>query len=486
MQNDLNKKMAGAAKWSTITEIGTRLISPITNAVLARLLAPEAFGVVATLTMVTTFAEIFTDAGFQKYLVQHEFQNEEDLNHSTNVAFWTNLFFSLLIWGGIALFATPIASLVGSEGYETSIVVMSAQIPLLAFSSIQLARYRREFDFKNLFVARMVVALVPLFVTIPMAVVFRSHWALVVGTLAKDLLNAIVLTVKSKWKPSFQYDFQKLKDMIEFSMWTILENVSIWLTSNVGTFVVGNLLGTYYLGLYKTTITTVSGYFAILQSAVMPVVFSSLSRCQNDDREFQRIFFQFQRMSAMIVFPLGFGLFVFHDLGTRILLGEQWMETSYFLGMNALSSALVFVFSYFNSEAFRSKGKPRLSLLAQVLYFVILLPMLYAGCAFGYGPLTLSSTLSRLSLLVITSCISWIALGINFLSVIKNVWPSLLSSVIMAAVGASLLTISEHIVWQVISVFVCVIVYAAVMILLPTGRKQLKEIPILDRIISLK
>src|SRR5690554_6681042 len=102
-----NKKVGNALKWSTISEVSTRLISPIINMILARLLAPDSFGLVATITMVVTFAEVFTDAGFQKYIVQHEFVDEEDLNTSTNVAFWTNLIFSIIIFFLIGIFSTP-------------------------------------------------------------------------------------------------------------------------------------------------------------------------------------------------------------------------------------------------------------------------------------------------------------------------------------------------------------------------------------------
>ena len=87
MSANINKKVGQATKWSSITEIIAKLISPITNMILARLLVPEAFGVVATITMVISFAEIFTDAGFQKYIIQHEFLDDEALNNSTNVAF---------------------------------------------------------------------------------------------------------------------------------------------------------------------------------------------------------------------------------------------------------------------------------------------------------------------------------------------------------------------------------------------------------------
>ena len=77
-ENSLNNRVKTATKWSAVTEILSKLVSPLTNMVLARLLTPEAFGIVATLTMVISFAEIFTDAGFQKYIIQHKFDNEKN------------------------------------------------------------------------------------------------------------------------------------------------------------------------------------------------------------------------------------------------------------------------------------------------------------------------------------------------------------------------------------------------------------------------
>ena len=78
MDENLKQKALYATRWSAITEIVAKLVVPISNMVLARLLTPEAFGVVATLTMVISFAELFTDAGFQKYLIQHEFRDDTD------------------------------------------------------------------------------------------------------------------------------------------------------------------------------------------------------------------------------------------------------------------------------------------------------------------------------------------------------------------------------------------------------------------------
>lgn len=99
----LNTKVATATKWSGLTEIAAKLVAPITTMVLARLLTPDAFGVMVTAQMVISFAEIFTDAGFQKYIVQHEFKDDDEKFKSTAVAFWSNLIMSLAIWAGISI-----------------------------------------------------------------------------------------------------------------------------------------------------------------------------------------------------------------------------------------------------------------------------------------------------------------------------------------------------------------------------------------------
>ena len=121
--NNLNKKIGMAAKWSIATEIAAKLISPVSNMILARFLTPEAFGVVATVTMVTSFADMFTDAGFQKYLVQHEFKDKNDQYDSTTVAFWTNLAISIFLWCVLILTRNGLARMVGNPTLGNVIAV---------------------------------------------------------------------------------------------------------------------------------------------------------------------------------------------------------------------------------------------------------------------------------------------------------------------------------------------------------------------------
>ena len=283
MPESLNKKVRNATKWSTVTEIAAKLVTPITSMVLARLLTPEAFGVVATLTMIISFAEIFTDAGFQKYLVQHEFKDEQDRDESTNVAFWSNLVLSMFIWGIITVFNAPLATMVGNPGLGNVLVVACASIPLAAFSSIQMALYKRDFDFKTIFRVRIISTIIPLVVTVPLALWLRSYWALVIGTLAVNVVNALLLTCFSKWKTRLFYSFEKLKEMLSFTVWSMVEAITVWLTSYVDVFIVGTMLSQYYLGLYKTSSSLVGQIMGLITAITTPILFSALSRLQNND-----------------------------------------------------------------------------------------------------------------------------------------------------------------------------------------------------------
>ena len=467
MSQTLKQQALQATKWSAITEIVAKLVVPISNMVLARLLTPEAFGVVATLTMVITFVELFTDAGFQKYLVQHEFKDSTDREQSTTVAFWSNFIFSMILWGCIAIFADDIARLVGNPGLGIVLTVACVSIPLEAFSSIQMALFKRDFDFKTLFKVRIVAILIPLVVTIPLAVWLRSYWALVLGTIAQNLANAVMLTVFSSWKPRWYYSFAKFKEMFSFTIWSLFESVSIWLTGYVDIFIVGRYLSQYYLGLYTTSSTTVAQIMGLIQSATVPVLFATLSRLQDDDAEFKRMFYKFCKMISIFLVPVGAGIFCFSHLVTAILLGEQWYEAEGFIGLWGLMSTITILLAQFSSEVYRAKGKPKLSVLVQWLHIIVLWPVVLITVRYGFETLYVARSLVRLELIIVNLAVMGIVLKFSPWKMVTNIGPSVIASIVMIIVAFVLLKFGDTIVWQLICVPICGAVYLGVILLFP-------------------
>lgn len=475
MSQELNTKVKTATKWSAVTEIVAKLVTPITSMVLARLLTPEAFGVVTTLTMIITFAEIFTDAGFQKYLVQHEFKDAQDRDESTNVAFWSNLVMSLFIWGIIAIFANPLAALVGNPGLGHVLIIACVSIPLAAFSSIQMALYKRDLDFKTLFKVRIVSTLIPLLVTVPLAFWLRSYWALVIGTITVNVVNAVLLTVFSKWKPRWFYSFAKLKEMFSFTVWSMIEAVSIWLTGYVDVFIVGTMLSQYYLGLYKTSSALVGQIMGLVTSITTPILFSALSRLQNDEKEFQTLFFRFQKLVGLLVIPLGMGIFLFSDLATELILGSQWAEAAGFVGLWGLTSSITIVLSHYSSEVYRAKGRPRLSVLAQVLHIVVLWPTVLIAVKYGFETLYTARSLVRLELIAVNLCIMGWVVKMPIGRMFTNILPSCIAAACMLMV---LLLPSTSDIWlNIVYAIIATIIYVVVVMLFPEERKTLLNMP---------
>lgn len=469
--SNLNGRVKSATKWSSITEIAAKLVSPISTMVLARILTPEAFGILVTATMVISFAEIFTDAGFQKYIIQHEFDSDEKLYQSTNVAFWSNFIMSIILLGILILFSNQIAELVGNKGYGIVITVSSLCLPLEAFSSIQMALFKRKFDFKTLFLVRMVGVIIPLIVTIPLAFIFRSYWALIGGMLALNMSNAIILTWKSEWKPKFKYQLTLFKEMFSFTFWSMLESIAIWLTSYVDIFIVGKLLNDYYLGIYRTSMSTVGQFISIITAATTPVLFASLSRLQNSHSDFKEMFFKFQKLVGLLVIPLGIGIYLYRDLITDILLGSQWKDATYFIGLWALTSAITIVLAHYSSECYRAKGRPKLSVMVQILHIIVLIPVVIWAIPHGFKFLCEARSLVRLELILVNMVFMAIFIKISPWSMIRNIFPSLMGGGAMIVMG---LVLNSNQFWiTILSIILSILSYICVVMIFPVERNIL-------------
>ncbi len=471
----INDKIYNATKWSAITNILSKITPPITNMILARLLTPEAFGVVATINMVITFADIFADAGFQKYLVQHNFDDEEALYKSANVAFWTNFSISTFLWLIIFILKDNISAMVGSDGYGIHLSVAAFSIPLIAFSSIQQAIYKRNFDFKGMFLPKLIRSFVPLVVTVPIAYFYRNCWALIIGTLAANFSDALLLTIRSKWKPKFFYKFSLLKEMFSFSAWTLLETLAIWLTTSIDVFIIGKVLSQYYLGLYKTSLTTVEQITTLITTTIVPVLFATLSRFQDDDEQFKKMFYSFQQKCAILLVPLSIGIFVFKELVTDILLGSQWVEAATFISLLGLIQFVRILLCYFASEVYRAKGQPKISFFVQIIYIVILIPVVYFSSRKGFECLYQVRILTYILFAFMHLLVLKFRFSFKIFSMLKTIISPLFASLIMGAVGYILLLWKNSLLFQILFVFICMLVYFILCLCFKDTRATLKS-----------
>lgn len=476
MSEKLNKKIINATKWSALTEAMAKLVAPISSMILARLLTPEAFGVVATLNMVIAFAEIFTDAGFQRYLIQHEFEDDADKDKTINVAFWSNIVMSFVLWCFIGIYSEQLATLVGSPGLGKVLTIACFSIPLAAFSSIQMALFKRSFDFKTLFLRRLAIIIVPLCVTIPLALWLRSYWALVFGTIITNMANAILLTLKSSWKPRLYYNVARLRKMLSFCSWSIIDSVLVWLTAYVDILFIGKFLNAYYLGVYKTSISTVGQFTSLITASILPVVLPAISRLQNDYPEMRKTLLKFQKITAILLMPLGVGIFLFRDLVTQIMLGDQWSEAAPFIGLWSLIEVTMIIFARFCSNVYPAIGRPNISVLTQILHLVVLIPAVIISGYYGFRPLYITRSLVRLEGVFVNFIFVYITIKQSPWKMIVNVFPEFFACIVMSLGAFFLLQLNNSLGCSLLWVVLSAIVYFGVILMFPTDRKVLFQI----------
>lgn len=475
MNSTMNSKIANAAKWSTITEIMAKLVLPITNMILARILVPEIFGIVASVNVVFSFCDIFTDAGFQKYIIQHKVEEEEDIGNYATVAFWSNLTVSFAIWGIVAIFSAPIAKLVGCEGKGLAISVSCSSLPLTAFSSIQTALLKRNMNFKPLFFVRIATIAVPIVITVPLALITRSYWSIIIGTIAINFATVVMMSILLKWRPKFWFDFRLLKQILSFSLWSLLESLLVWVINWGDVFIVGNILSSYYLGLYKNSMNMVNQIIAVISASMVPVLLAALSRLQDDDSEFQKVYYKFAEMSGLLLLPMGIGMFVYRDVMCRVALGSFWMEAAPLMGIWGLISALSIIFNSYNGDVLIAKGKPNLSVVVQVIQIVCIIPAVYFSAKTDFITLSYARALVRIVGMIVYSVVVWRVAGISFFRTMKKLAPYTISAAVMGILGWFILKYVSNLPLQLVSILACAIVYFLLIYCLPTSRITVKN-----------
>ena len=468
---NINEKARHAAVWSLLTEVLARIITPVTQLILARLLAPEAFGVVATILVITSFGEMLADSGFQKFLIQRPIADKKSLNDYANVAFWTSLAIAILLVGLIAVSSDKLAAFAGNPGLGFPLLIAATSLPLTVGVSTQMALFHRALEYKKLLPIRVGAALTTLIVAVPMASLNCGYWSLIAGILASTLVQAVALTVISSWKPQMRYSFTTLRQMFSLSGWSLLEAISIWLNGSAIVFIVGRLLGSHELGLFRQPLLLVVSMFAVVTAATTPVLFSSLSRLQSDPPAFRAFFFTFQFYVSLLVLPIGVGAFFFRDFLTVFLFGSDWSDGALMFGVASLSMGLLIVLSHFCSEIFRSIGRPQVSLFSQIVYLAVMIPVIYYAATRGFTTLVIVSGIVRIVQVAINQVLTYIVVRISFWQVLGNLYPPLIAVSIMGVFAAWLGPISRAS-WalSVSAIAICAAIYIGVCLCFPRTR----------------
>ena len=364
----VNSKAVHSVKWSVLIEVITRTIQPIFFLVLARLLTPDDFGLASAATIVISFSQIFWDAGLGKALIQ----TKEEVASAANVVFWANAILGVIIYAILFTGAPLIAAFFQSPGFVPVLRVVGLQVIIQSLSSVQQALLMRDMGFRKLFSVKLVTALVPGLFSIPMALAGFGVWALVAGTLASSISYTGLLWSRSNWHPKLGFDQILAKKLFRFGFWVVGESFVGWFMNWGDNLVVGHFFGTKMLGVYAVAWNICNLIYGLLLNPIMPVLYSTFSRLQDDRKALVATFERANRIVIAIALPVGVGLLLLAPQAVEIFFGEKWQGLGLVLRLIGFMFGVAWIVGI-NPEVYRSVGRPDLQtklMFFQLLYYL--------------------------------------------------------------------------------------------------------------------
>lgn len=466
-------KVLNATKWSVISEVIAKVISPLTTMVLARILSTEVFGIVASITAITSLADLLTDAGFNAYIIQHQFKDESSKNSTYNVCFWSNFIISCFLYAVIFFYRVVFSGLVGASGYENALIVAALVLPLTSVSSIEQAIMKKELNFKKVGIIKIVSKLVPFITTIPLALFGMKHWSLILGTLIGEVINVILCLKLGGFIPKLYYNFSRLKEIFSFSIWAFLESLLEWFIANIALLTLGTIFGIYYLGVFKTGINIISQITTSVYALYSNVYKSAIAKEQKNPKNFRYMLYSFQKYTSILSVPIGVGAFLYRDLLTNILLGPKWGDATLLIGLWGITSMMSIAFGNFYSDAIRAKGFPRKLVVIDLIYLGVILLILMNAKHLSFQSFCIYFAIAKVIQPIMQVVVGTRTFDAPFIRVLKNSIPQIISAGIMAAIVLVFRFTDMNMTIQIISVILCIVVYFVVLIVLHPERKDL-------------
>jgi O-antigen/teichoic acid export membrane protein len=350
---NLKQEAVKGVVWSAFQKWGVRVISFVVMLILARLVLPESFGLIAYATVFTAFVQIFVDQGFSDAIVQLPNLEREHLD----TAFWINV-----VTGTIFTVASVAASgFIANLFHEPKLIPVLRSLSLIfiisALISVQQALLRRKMAFKSLTTRSLIAQLASAIVAVSMAFMGFGVWALVAKLLVEGLVDVIVLWQVSDWRPGFHVSGKHFKQLFRFGINIVGGDFVDYLSVHSDDFLIGYFLGPTILGYYTLAYNLLIVMTDLLISVPNAVAFPLFSRIQTEPARLKSAFYEVTQLQATIAFPIFLGVLAVAPETVRVLYGDSWI-TSIPVMQLLMLVGIVRSASLIYSSIFRSCGKP--------------------------------------------------------------------------------------------------------------------------------
>ncbi len=414
--------------WMIAGRWGMRAIGLFSTIILARLLAPDDFGVIAIAMIVVGLLETIAYAGVDLALMRPGADTREHYDTA-----WTIQLIQGALIAGTLLLIAPWVSPFFSEPRATAVIQAIALRPLIVgCQNIGVVAFRKELDFAKDFRFSIYSKLLNFTIVVGLAFWLRNYWALVAGMASSSMIEVILSYVMHPYRP--RLCLQRRHEIWGFSQWLIISRVGAFLNRKTDEMVVGRLLGTSAMGGYH-----VANELATMPSSelVMPLrraMFPTLAKVAEQPAELERLFCLSFSAIALICFSVACGLMSIAPELVPILLGEKWLSAIAavrWLAVHAAFGSLVLTLEM----PLWVTGRTRLTAAQTWLDLALLIPTAYfAASAWGLEGAALARLAVSVAILPVMIGFVSSACGIRASRMYGDLWRPVFAGLIMFAV----------------------------------------------------
>jgi lipopolysaccharide exporter len=374
----IGQRMARGAGWMVLFRLIDRAIALASTLILARLLVPADFGIVAIASSVLALLEVFTMLGLDVALI-----SKRDVTRVHYDTAWT---IGIISGGGVMLallaLALPAASLFSEPRLAPVIAALSVGSLIQGFENIGVVDFRKELQFAKEFRFQIARRFIMFAVTVPLAFLLRSYWALVAGAIAGRLSWVVLSFFAHPFRPRFGLGASR--DLLGFSGWLLLLGILRYFKDQTAYLVLGRLSGPSAVGLYSLSYELASMPTAQLIAPINRAVLPGLAKIAGDREELRERSLDLLALTAVLAIPVGVGLAAVAPLLVPLLLGEKWLDTIPVIQLLAVASAGGAWLSS-SYSIFLALEVPRVTAMVDMGFVAVQLALMILLCD-RYGP----------------------------------------------------------------------------------------------------
>ena len=425
-----SKKVMDNMAWRLAERLGAKGVEFLVSIVLARLLAPEMFGVVALCTVFISLIQVFVDSGLGNALIQKK--DADDTDFST--VFYFNILFCLLLYLLLFFAVAPLAARFYDNPQLTPLIrVLGITILISGLKNIQQAYVSKHLLFRRFFFATLGGTIAAAVVGIVMAYTGFGVWAIVAQHLVNLVVDTIILWFTVRWRPKLLFSFQRLKQLYSYGWKLLASQLLEKLYIEIRQLLIGKYYTSADLAFYNRARQFPQFITANVNTSINSVLFPAMSSVQDDRERVKAMTRRAMKTSVYIMSPFMVGLAVCGEQIVSILLTDKWLPLVPYLYVFSATHLFLPVHTS-NLNAIKAMGRSDLFLKLEILKKVVGFTAVVITLPISVMAMAMSMLVTNVIAQIINSWPNRKLLGYSYLEQLKDIVPYMLIAAGMGAV----------------------------------------------------